>query len=457
MTYSDKILRIVKVHKNKIQSVATGDIPAGVVKADKIERHKMFADFLDELKNNAKPKKITSKEVIAALPEEKVFLKIIEIPKMPIEKIDSAIVWQLESIIPFEEKDVYYNWRIIGESGNKLKVFVAISEKKIVDSLFEALRVAKLKPLIITFPSAGLANLLAHSNKLSIIVDLSKQENIFLVAARNKNVYFSTSRHIGSNYQDLEKIISSTIEYYKKKYPNEEIGQVLIFGPPALSEIEEKLETSFSSQIRLGHAADIKVIKNIKEKYVSYIDNLGLDMNLDDLSLLPPEIRQNTKNENTNYKLSSIVNYFILIILAIGIFYGIFWGKIYLDTNRLQNEYNDIKNYQSNSKQKELEEEINKLNNKIKLIRSLDLSKSIKPSLIEKITSVVDENIRLKELSISQDKKVTIKGIAKNRNDLIIFKDKLNNLNIMEPLDLPINALEKKEDVDFTLETSLKN
>lgn len=452
LTYTDHRLKIVKIKKNKIVSVASSEIPAGVVKDGKIERHKMFADLLGELKRNAKPKKITAKEIVAAIPEEKVFLKIIEIPKMPVEKIDSAIAWQLESIIPFKEKDVYYNWRIVGENQGKLRLLIDICEREIADSLLEALNIAKQKTLIIGFPSASIANLLTSGNHLSIIIDLSKQDNVFLIAAKNKSVYFSSSRHIGNNYNELEKIILSTVSYYSKKFPNERIGKILIYGPPRLSQYEEKLKNIYKE----NNSIDIQVIKNIKEEYVSYIDNLGLNFGIEDLSLLPPQIRENTKNESINYKFSSIINYFVLVIIFLGIIYALAWGKIYLDINNLQNKYNNIKNFQTSDEQNEIEKKISSLNEKIAIINSIDFSSSISPEIVEDITSSTDDNVRIKDVEISKDNAVTIKGTAKSRNDLILYKDNLNKLDIMETISLPLTALEDKEDVDFELETSLK-
>lgn len=456
LTYSDTTLRIVMVTKGKIESVGSMEIPAGVVNNGKIERKKMFAEVLIELKKNTKPKKINSIEVIAAVPEEKVFLKIIEIPKMPMEKIDSAIAWQIESIIPFKQKEIYFNWKLIGSNEDKLILLVAVCERIIVDSLIEAISLAKQKPIIVTFPSAGLANLLGYNQeKLTIIVDLSKTNSISMVVAKNKNVYFSTSRHISDNYQGLETIIRNTIDFYNKKYKSEQIGNVLVFGPPELSNIEKQLQGTISDKIKVGEANDIKIIKNIKQEYISYIDNLGLDLTLEKLSLMPPEIRENTKNETINLQMATIVNYFVLFIVFISISYGALWGFLYYKNIILSNNYSDLQSRQSSINQKKIEDDITKLNQKINTIKSLSFENSIKPSFIESIVGAKDDNISLRELTIGEDKSVIIAGVAKSRNDLILFKDRLNALNIMAPITLPIESLEEKEDVDFELMSSM--
>lgn len=456
LTYTNSVLRLVKITGKNIDSVSSANIPAGIINDGKIERLKMFAELVNELRIKAKPKRITASEVITAIPEEKVFLKIIEIPKMPIEKVNSAITYQLESLIPFKLKEIYFNWKIIGSKSDKLIILIAVCEKKIVDSLFEALILAKLKPLIITFPSAGLANLLGQGNQLSVIVDLSRKNNISLIVAKNGNVHFSTSRHIDDTYKGLERIIQDTINYYKQKYVNENIFKVMVFGPPELEQIEERLKKTVSENTKVGDAEDIKIIRNIKPEYIVYIDNLGLGLSLEALSLLPPEIRENAKNEGINYRLSTILNYFILLLIFIIIIYGFVWGKIYYDILNVSKDYSQLQETETTFQQEQLESKINQFNQKIEIIKSVPLAASIKPSFFQEIISVANENITLKEIAVEENKNVKIKGIAKNRNDLIIFKDKLNSLDTINPITLPITALEKKEEVEFELTTSKK-
>lgn len=457
LTYTDKVLRLAKITNKKIDSVAQAEISAGVVNNGKIARPKLFAEQISEVKNQAKPKKIIVNGVVAAVPEEKIFLKTMQIPKMPVSKIDSAIAWQIESIIPFKLKDIYFNWKIIGTTTDKIILLICVCEKAIVESLYQSLIMAKLNPLIITFPSAGLANLLAHDQTNStVIVDLSRTNSVSLVVAKNRNVHFSTSRHIDDDFRSLDSIIHDMINYYHEKYPSQKVGNILVFGPPKLTTIENQLQQTLSQKTKVDNLEAIKIITNIKKEYISYIDNLGLDLTLDSLSLLPVEVRENYKNERINYRLGTIVNYFILFIVFLIILYGLAWGKIYYDTIKVNNQYSNLLQNEATSQQKKLESEIAKFNDKIDVIKNLNFASSIKPSFIEKITSAADENITLKEISVEVNNNVIIKGLAKGRGDLIIFQNNLNNLNIMAPINLPISALEKKENVDFELTSTKK-
>lgn len=451
LTYSDDILKLVKVSGKNIVAVISSEIPPGVVNGGKIDRIKIFADLIIDSKNKAQPHKITDNEIIAAVPEEKVFLKTVEIPKMPLEKIDSTIAWQIGSLIPFKQTEVYFNWKIVGSVDEKLLILVSVCERKIVDSLLETLSVAKQKPLIVTFPSAGLANLLAQKPDPTLIVDLSRKNNIALIIAKSGDIHFSTSRHIGDEFKGLEKIIQDAVHYYQSKYPLKENVNVVIFGPPELEKLEKKVTNFLAEKNKITSPKDIRIISNIKEKYLIYIDNLGLNLSLESLSILPPEIRANAKNESVNYRLASIVNYFILLLLFILITYAVGWAYLYYQNLKINKDYANILTTQTTSEQKDLETNINIFNRKISIINSIPFNDAIKPSFIEKIISAGNENIIFKEISVEANKNVKIKGIAKSRNDLIIFKDKLNGMGIMNPINLPITTLEKKENIDFEL------
>lgn len=457
LTYTDELLRLVKIEGKKITSIVSGKLSPGVVSKGKVERPKLFAEKIIELKNSAKPRRIIANEVIAALPEDKVYLKTVEIPKMPLDKINSAISWQIESIIPFKQKDIYFNWDLIGEGDNKLKLLVAVCEKSVVDNIVESLLIAKIKPLIIVFPSIGLANLLTGDvAEPMMIVDLSRESNISLIVAQKKTVYFSTTRNIGTDFANIETIIHDAIDYYQEKYPNKKISKVTVFGLSNLESLEGKLHHSLSQKIDLGQTQNITIIKNIKPEYASYIDNLGLDLSLDKINLLPPEIRTNCSNEIVNFRLLSTFNYFILLLVFILALYGGLWLSLYYSAYNLDKDYSYLIKQQITPKQEELEKEIKDLNNKINLINSITLTPTIGFSTIDKIISTASEGIALHDISISADQAVSIKGIAKTREELVTFKDQLNQLDILSPIILPITALEEKENANFEFITNLK-
>ncbi len=65
-----------------------------------------------------KKSRISSKKVIAALPNFSVFTAILNLPQMPKKELDSAISWEAKKIIPMPLEEIILDWKIISESEN---------------------------------------------------------------------------------------------------------------------------------------------------------------------------------------------------------------------------------------------------------------------------------------------------------------------------------------------------
>lgn len=96
--------------------------------------------------------KIEEKEVVAALPESKVFTRVIDdLPFLTDAELPSAIRYASEEFIPLPISEVELNWQVLFRSGQKDKqaktiVFVVASPKNVVTKYLKVLNMAGLKP-----------------------------------------------------------------------------------------------------------------------------------------------------------------------------------------------------------------------------------------------------------------------------------------------------------------------
>lgn len=101
---------------------------------------------------------IKTKAVVAAIPEEQCFVRLIQLPPMPEREIYEAIESETEGNIPLPIEDVYFDWRIItrpeffsGAQGNEPKHFdilVAATPKIIVEEYEDLIRSSGLLPVV---------------------------------------------------------------------------------------------------------------------------------------------------------------------------------------------------------------------------------------------------------------------------------------------------------------------
>lgn len=76
--------------------------------------------------------------------------------------------------------------------------------------------------------------------------------------------------------------------------------------------------------------------------------------------------------------------------------------------------------------------------------------------LLLEINSLIPTNIKLEYLSLDiETKKASFKGKAIERHDLLNFKDTLNNSSRFKNIDLPINNLLEKSNLEFTINADL--
>lgn len=106
----------------------------------------------DAIKKLYQAAKIDSKDVFVALPESKVFTRVIDdLPYLNDKELGAAIQYVSEEFIPMPTSEVNLNWQILFRGSNKEKdkktiVFVVASPKTVVNKYLKVLSMAGLKP-----------------------------------------------------------------------------------------------------------------------------------------------------------------------------------------------------------------------------------------------------------------------------------------------------------------------
>lgn len=224
---SDSYVKIFQLErddgKDKIRSFACAKIKKGSIENGKIIEKEEVVLSIQEALKKAGPKKINTKKVVCSLPESKVFLRIINIPKIEVSEAQEAVKWEMEANIPLPIDSVYFDWQFIdGEVKNKQKVLTVAIHKEVVDILSEILDNAGLEPYVFEVESIATARSLILENdseeSLNLIVDLGKTKTSFIVVENGvpcftSSIPFSSevindaiSRGLNINEMQTEKI-----------------------------------------------------------------------------------------------------------------------------------------------------------------------------------------------------------------------------------------------------------
>lgn len=163
---SMKIMQLEKAAKSyKVVGYTDQDMAKGIMVNDVIVNEKEMVKQINRAFEKPQFGKITSRNVVASIPESKAFVRVMQIPKMTEEQAANAVPFEAEQYIPMPLDQVYLDWQIIGERNGKLDVLVSACPKDYVDNLLRVMKMAGLQPVAFEVESAACARALISADK----------------------------------------------------------------------------------------------------------------------------------------------------------------------------------------------------------------------------------------------------------------------------------------------------
>ncbi len=135
---------------------------------------------------------------VVSLPEEDIFIRIVQVPQMNTEELQEAIKWETEANIPVSIDNVYYDYHIIPTKKSThpghLDVLVTAIPKPVVDAYVEAIEGAGIQPIVLEPESMALARALVKGQETAspvLLLDIGYTRTR-LVVYSGSNVRFTS-------------------------------------------------------------------------------------------------------------------------------------------------------------------------------------------------------------------------------------------------------------------------
>ncbi len=260
--FSLKIADLKKQGKNlKLTSFGNFVIPEGIIEKGEIKKEKELTEILKEVL-----KKIKSRSVIVSLPEEKLFLDIIQFPLMSEAELEKTIQFEIENYIPFPLEEVYFDFEKVEVISNRQKyqeVLITAFSKKTIDSYLRVLKNVGLQPLALEPECLSISRALVEKNKPSefiLILDLGESRTGFTLFF-NKTIRFTST--IAFSSRQLTKFLAEKLKISFAEAEKIKIEQGLKKEGP----VKEILNLALLDLIKVDL---IKEIKNLLEYYYSH-------------------------------------------------------------------------------------------------------------------------------------------------------------------------------------------
>lgn len=205
---SDLSLKVAWIERqgryDQVRSFGSMNLPQGVIVDGEIIRPDVVIQTLREfLDKNANPRRISVRNVVCSIPEMKAFLRIIFMPRMERDEMQSAIQWELEGNIPMPLDQIYYDFQVLEDNmivspdSKKVAVLVVAVARHVVDQFIEVIEKVGLNVVGLETESVAQARVLIPGSeqppKTSLIVDIGDRRTSFLIAVGNVPIFTSSS------------------------------------------------------------------------------------------------------------------------------------------------------------------------------------------------------------------------------------------------------------------------
>lgn len=218
---SERSLKLIQLKKSgdkiNIQALSKINLPEGLFKNGEVINKEKIIKAINELINKPKYGKVTSREVVACLPEPKTFIKLIEIKKT-YEDISKIISEEIKKHVPIAIDEIYYDWQLIKDFPDKQQILIGAAPKDIVNQYTDILDGAKLSITALEIEPVSICRSLLAEEHYKYKGDLNKNYGIIDIGAGRSNItvyskktiLFSFSIPMSGN--EITKKISETLK-----------------------------------------------------------------------------------------------------------------------------------------------------------------------------------------------------------------------------------------------------
>ncbi|MDP3093901.1 MAG: type IV pilus assembly protein PilM [bacterium] len=210
--FSVKIAKL-KIRGREFDLACFGEepIPPGLVDNGDIKDEVALAKIINQSLAKAKGEKIRTKEVIFSLPDERAFLRIIQLPKMTPEELRKAVPFEAENHIPIPIKESYLDFEAVEPLVDHLDhcdVLLGAVPQKLVDSYIRTLKMAGLNPFAVDIESLSISRALVKnwiSTRSILLIDFGATRTVLIIFS-GRTIRFVNSVSFSS--EELTKAIA---------------------------------------------------------------------------------------------------------------------------------------------------------------------------------------------------------------------------------------------------------
>ena len=438
---------------------------------EKIKDIKKISSALNKLKNDFKPQKFFSSFAILTIPQNEIYSEIMKFPAaLSEDQLIESIGLNASENLPLPLSECYIDWQII-ESNNKTNsVLISIISRKIADNYIKILKENGFKLIALEASFLSIERAIFISEKPTIFLYLT-DEGITSIIYKNKLPYFSqfeswneiTAGKEIKNMKDLSKVIKNKVKklilYLESRNDKMKIEKILLasYGFDAdiiIKKVGKALLPIEKAELK------IKSLENNDWISVAGAAARAFIPRSDDkiISLLPI----GTESLYETQKAVSFIKSIMTLVFSLAIFYIAIFSGSYLFISTLEKNINSQISIKNNLSLPEeyikIKSETEEFNSYAKdLAKIYPETKSDYDDILKNINKFNIPGISIIKLnSVKQNEPVYISGIASTRENLNVFRSKIENSNLFENTKFSVKNIAQKENIIFEMRLVFK-
>jgi len=213
--------------------------PAGAILSESEEDMKAIAETIKSLHKEAK---ITTEKVVTALPESQIFTRVVEMPQLSKQEIQSAIDYEAEQYVPIPLSEVRLTWQILStrvgpDKKPKVDILLVAAPNNLINKYLKILKDANLTAIALETETTAVVRSLVQrveGSPTTLIISLGASTTDLTIV---DNTQINFTRSIATGGMALARAVANDLGFeteqaveYMKTYgldPSQLEGKVM--------------------------------------------------------------------------------------------------------------------------------------------------------------------------------------------------------------------------------------
>ncbi len=362
--------------------------------------------------------KVRNVPLTLSIPKSWVITKVVEFPSTVKEDIFNVISYEMDRFTPFNSEDALYDFKIIDESDEKIKVLLVATRSQLLKPYIESLANKGIIVQRITLNTSAVESIINYSfNQISYLYleigDKGYEGGFFLQS--NPINFFTGEFRETDDKSRLLQLVEDIRYFINSNKKNDIYPQIYILFKDKGYNLKEGLKLALNMPFKVLNESDIKINFSVQKDSISYpavgcaLETLWQKSN--GLNLLSNgQVIKKSKPKALTILL-------LMILIFAGIIYTV--APLYIENKRIEDIDHQIAVRKDEVKRVEaLKKEIEALQKDIATINGFKHDKQMTLNIVKEITTIIPKNAWLTRLRIT-DKTIEIEGYASSATELL--------------------------------------